>query len=263
MIGIKITRSRIWEVLEHGKETKHPSRLFNIFIIALIIANVVLNILGTIQRFEMRYSAFLRYFELTSVIIFTVEYSMRMWACTADPKYPNSFLGRVKFFFTPMALIDLVAIFPFYISLGGTNLIELRLFRIFRLAKVGRYCSSLKIIKNVFINKKEELILSAFIMFFILIMISSLMYYAENSAQPEKFSSIPATMILITSMTVGYGDIWPATMLGKFIAACNAVIGIGMFALPTAIIGAGLVEEIEKKKKKTSHICPHCNKLIE
>ena len=96
-----------------------------------------------------------------------------------------------------------------------------------------------------------------------LVMTSSLMYYAENSAQPEKFSSIPAAMNIITSMTVGYGDICPVTVLGKFIAACNAVIGIGMFALPTAIIGAGLVEEIEKMKKKTPHICPHCNKLIE
>ena len=157
---MKITRSKMWKILEPNGEIKPLSRFLNIFIIALIVANVVLNILGTIESFEKTYSTFLWDFELISVIIFTVEYSARMWACTADFEYSNPVLGRIKFFFTPMVLIDFAAIFPFYMSLGGISLMELRLFRLFRilrLAKIGRYCSSLKIIKKRFDKQKRRI----------------------------------------------------------------------------------------------------------
>ncbi|MCP3965150.1 MAG: ion transporter [Lentisphaerae bacterium] len=185
--------------------------------------------------------------------VFTFEYCLRVWTCVENKKYSSPITGRIKFIFSPMAVVDILAILPFFISLGRINLVTLRalrLFRILRVFKMGRYYSSLSIMRNVFQNKKEELILTTVILVFILFMSSSLIYYAENQAQPEAFSSIPKSMwwATITLTTVGYGDTYPVTFLGKIIAALIAITGIGMFALPTGIIGAGFVEEIKKRK---------------
>ena len=260
-------KKRLWQILEVAKQGDMLSKYFDIFIMSLIVLNVIFCILGSMKWFENHWRYFLEYFELVSVIIFTIEYFSRFYSCTIDSRYPKSIKGRIKYLFTPMAMIDFVAIFPFYISLGGVNLTALRvlrLFRILRIAKMGRYYSSLNIIKNVLKNKKEELILTTLIMFFLLIMSSSLMYYAEHSVQPKVFSSIPASMwwAVVTLTTVGYGDVYPITVLGKIIAGLIAIIGIGMFALPTGIIGSGFIEEIEKRKSNKKQICPHCNKEI-
>ena len=261
-------KKRLWQILEVAKQGDMLSKYFDIFIMSLIVLNVIFCILGSMKWFENHWRYFLEYFELVSVIIFTIEYFSRLYSCTIDSRYPKSIKGRIKYLFTPMSMIDFVAIFPFYISLGGVNLTALRvlrLFRILRIAKMGRYYSSLNIIKNVLKNKKEELILTTLIMFFLLIMSSSLMYYAEHSVQPKEFSSIPASMwwAVVTLTTVGYGDVYPITVLGKIIAGLIAIIGIGMFALPTGIIGSGFIEEIEKRKSNKKQICPHCNKEIE
>jgi voltage-gated potassium channel len=266
----KTIRKRCFEILSIAKKNDTASKVFDIFIMSLIVVNVLVCVFGTINSLERANKNFFYYFELISVLIFSIEYILRIWSCVENKKYSSPVRGRLKYIFSPMAFIDLLAILPFYISIGGINLIGLRvlrLFRILRLVKVGRYYSSLTIIKNVFREKKEELVLTTVILVFLLFMSSSLMYYAENQAQPEAFSSIPQAMwwAVITLTTVGYGDVYPITTLGKIIGAIIAIIGIGMFALPTGIIGAGFVEEIEKKKKreKKSKFCPHCGKEVD
>lgn len=119
------------------------------------------------------------------------------------------------------------------------------------IAKLGRYYSSLQLIRNVIRSKKEELVLTTAIMFLLLILSASVVYYCENSYQPETFSSIPSTMwwAIATLTTVGYGDMYPITALGKFFASIIAILGVGMFALPTGIIGSGFVEEVQIIKK--------------
>lgn len=135
----------------------------------------------------------------------------------------------------------------------------LRLFRMFRLAKAGRYSSSIVLMKNVLQAKKEELVLTVFLMGVLLVFASSALYHCEGSVQPEAFSSIPASMwwAIATLTTVGYGDVYPITVAGKIAASIIAILGIGMFALPTGILGAGFIEEV-KKKKNHSLRCPHC-----
>jgi voltage-gated potassium channel len=162
-----------------------------------------------------------------------------------------------------MALIDLVAILPFYLPFARMDLRSMRVvrvMRIFRLAKLGRYSESLQTLQRVFKAKKEQLADTVFILLVLLVMASSLMYFAENHVQPDKFSSIPAAMwwAVSTLTTVGYGDVYPFTTAGKIIASVIAVLGIGMFALPTGILGAGFVEEREQRKRHLR--CPHCGK---
>jgi voltage-gated potassium channel len=260
-------QTRTWEIVEAANPGDTSSRVFDIAILALIFLNVVAVIIGSVQSVQERWSVFLNLFEIISVLIFTVEYTTRLWSCTVDPLYTGRFRGRVRHAFRAMSIIDLLSILPFYLPFLGVDLRSLRvlrLLRILRVAKVGRYYSSLNLIKHVFQSKKEELILTSALMGLLLVVSSSVLYYCENAVQPDAFSSIPATMwwSVATLTTVGYGDMYPVTLLGKFCASIIAILGIGMFALPTGILGAGFVETIQKKKGRTRK-CPHCGRIIE
>jgi voltage-gated potassium channel len=258
-------RKRTWEIVEAAGRNDSISRSFDIAILALIFLNVVAVIIGSVQSVEERWGTFLNAFEIISVGVFTVEYIARLWSCTADARFKGRIRGRVRLAFQAMSIIDLLAILPFYLPFLGIDLRSLRvlrLLRILRIAKVGRYYSSLNLIKHVFQSKKEELVLTSALMGLLLVVSSSLLYYCENAVQPDDFSSIPATMwwSVATLTTVGYGDLYPITLLGKFVASIIAILGIGMFALPTGIIGAGFVEAIQEKKGRQT--CPHCGKEL-
>ena len=235
--------------------------MFDISILALIFLNVIAVIIGSVQSIQDQWGAFLDVFEIVSVVVFTVEYLARLWSCTTDPRYSGAFWGPTRHAMQAMSIIDLLAILPFYLPFLGIDLRSLRvlrLLRVFRIAKVGRYYSSLSLIKRVFQSKKEELVLTSALMGLLLVVSSSLLYYCENAVQPDAFSSIPATMwwAVATLTTVGYGDIYPITVMGKLCASIIAILGIGMFALPTGILGAGFVEAFQKVKGGA--VCPHC-----
>jgi voltage-gated potassium channel len=164
-----------------------------------------------------------------------------------------------------MALIDLIAIRPFFIAPLTVDLRFVRVFRllrIIRLAKLGRYVAALTMLGRVIRAKKEQLLVTTVMMLMVLLVASSLMYYAEGAAQPDKFTDIPASMwwAVVTLTTVGYGDVFPVTGPGKVLGAAVAVLGISLFALPTGIIASGLFEEISKEARPTH--CPHCGEPI-
>lgn len=259
-------RKRIWEIVEVAKPSDKASKFFDIFILFLIALNVACVIVGSVQSVQEKFGMFLCGFEIFSVLMFTVEYAMRIWSCVTDPSYSKPVFGRLRFACRPMPIIDLLAILPFYLPFLGVDLRSLRVLRLFRLlrvAKVGRYYASLGLIKNVINSKKEELLLTTFVMAMLLILSSSLMYYCENTAQPNAFPNIPATMwwAVATLTTVGYGDIYPVTIAGKILGSIIAILGIGMFALPTGILGAGFVEEVQRQKSAPT-LCPHCGTEI-
>jgi len=162
---------------------------------------------------------------------------------------------------------DLISFLPMLIPIFGMDLRmlrALRLTRLFRIFKMNRYTDSLTKFTNVFKNKKEELGITALVGFIVLLIASTLMYYIEGPYQPEAFSSIPASMWwgVETLTTVGYGDTYPITPLGKTLGSLIAVIGIGLFALPAGILATGFLAEMQKEKKQKRK-CPHCGNEFE
>ena len=160
----------------------------------------------------------LEVFETFSVTVFVVEYILRLWSCTANPKFRGAMLGRIRFVLTPLAVVDLLAVLPALLLWTGMDLRflrALRLTRLFRLAKLGRYSRALQAIWQVVRGKRAELVIALLWMAVVLVMASSLMYMAENEQQPEAFSSIPATMWwgIMTLTTVGYGDVYPLSLI--------------------------------------------------
>jgi len=255
-------QQRIHELLEPGKRKDHASNLVDLLILALIVINVSAMILETVDSLNRQYAVWFDRVEIITVAVFSVEYVLRVWSITADPKFASPFAGRLRYILTPLAIFDLLAISSFYLFLLGVDASFLRVFRVARLAKLWRYSSTLRTFGQVIKNKREELGVTLIIMFLLLIIASTLLYYAERTAQPDAFSSIPAAMWwgVVTVTTVGYGDIFPVTGLGKFMGAIFAVIGIGMFALPTGILGSGFIEEFHRKRNNRK--CPHCGKSI-
>jgi voltage-gated potassium channel len=211
------------------------------------------------------------YFEMASVAVFSVEYVLRLWSCTVEEKYARPILGRLRYAVTPLALIDLAAIAPFYpmaflgIRTADTASIRaLRLFRLMRLFKTTRYSQSLQIMGRVLRAKKEQILVTLFVVVILLVMLSSVMYFVEQSAQPDKFSSIPAAMWwgVSTLTTVGYGDVYPVTSLGKVIGALISLLGIGLFAMPAGILASGFSEEVRTRHGRAK-VCPHCGREMD
>jgi voltage-gated potassium channel len=260
-------KTRVNTILDKAAEGDTASRTADTLIMVLIVLNVIMVVLETVQDLEIRFGAYFAWFELVSVVVFTVEYLLRIWASTSDGAFQGSIVGRLRYATTPMALIDLIAILPFYLPmLFGVDLRvirALRLFRLLRLFKLGRYSVAMQTLANVLRDRREELYVTIFVLLIMLVIASSLMYFVENEAQPEAFSSIPSAMWwgMVTLTTVGYGDAYPVTSAGKVLGAAIALMGIGMFALPAGILGSGFAEEIQRRKK--GNLCPHCGKHID
>lgn len=260
-------KKRIFEILELATAGDTSSRIFDIFIITLIILNVIAVILQSMKSLDSRYAQLFWRFEIFSIAVFTVEYLLRLWSCTTDENIRMSIRGRIKFALTPLALVDLFAILPFYIPMVipiDLRFIRiLRLSRLFRMFKMTRYSRAFRTIGNVIKKSKEELAITLLVMAVLLLLSSSVMYIVERDVQPEVFSSIPAALWwgVATLTTVGYGDVCPITPLGKFIGGIIALLGIGMFALPAGILASGFAEEIQGRRRKK--VCPHCGKELE
>ncbi|HRG81508.1 MAG TPA: ion transporter [Chitinophagaceae bacterium] len=252
---------------------KHWDKIINIFIIVLIILNVIAVILETVQELHDQYSDFFYYFDLVSVIIFTVEYVLRVWSSNHEEKYKHSVWGRIKYMFSVGALIDLLAILPFFLHLFfglGIDLREirmLRLLRVLRLFRLTAYTDSAHMIVNVFKKRSKELTISFALAIFLIIIASCLIYFAEHQ-HPEnklKFSSIPATLwwAVVTLTTTGYGDMYPMTVIGKTMAGVIMLTGVAFFAIPAGILSAGFMDEFRKRRIHKTHRCPHCGESIE
>ncbi len=260
-------KKRTYLLLDPSEGGTIWDKLIDGFIISLILLNVLAVILETVDSLFLAYGSLFRGFEFFSVYFFTLEYALRVWTCTCNAKFKHPLTGRLKYIFSVDSLIDLLAIVPFYLPLS--TIYDFRFVRVFRLIrflrvfKLGRYLNATRIISNVFRAKKEELVLCILITLILIIVASSLMYFVEHDAQPDKFSSIPETMwwSVITLTTVGYGDVFPITGLGRILTACISILGIGMFALPAGILASGFASELQKFKKE-KNTCPHCGKEL-
>ena len=257
-------KKNVYILLHPEKGNTIWDRLFNIFIILLILLNIVAVMLETVKPIYKTYASFFYAFDLTSIIIFTIEYLLRIWSCTIEHPYKHPVYGRLRFIFSTGMLIDLLAILPFYLHFFiGFDLRMLRLLRLLRLLRVFHltsYMKATRLISRVFQSRKNELFISLVLVFFLLIISSCLIYFTEHAAQPDKFTSIPHTLwwSITTLTTVGYGDMIPVTTAGKTLTGVILLSGVALFALPAGIITAGFLEESRKSKTAKTHHCPYC-----
>lgn len=269
MADYKKIKRKVYLLLDPDDGGTIWDKVVNTTIISLISLNTIAVILETVDSLYKEYEPLFKGVEVFSLFIFSIEYILRIWTCTYINKYRHPIKGRIRYIFSLGALIDLIAILPAYLPFlfhfDFRFIRLLRLVRFVRFFKLSRYVHASNLIKRVFFAKKEELVLSMVITFFMIIVASSIMYFVEHDAQPDKFSSIPETMwwSVATLTTVGYGDVFPVTTLGKTLTSIISVLGIGMFALPAGILASGFSHEF-KKDKGAKERCPHCGKeLIE
>ena len=226
-------------------------KLIDKFIYLLIIVNVIAMILESHENLRLSYGPSFYLFEVFSIIIFTIEYFYRL-IYNFNKKGTK---GLTSYVFSFFGIIDLISILPFYlgniISLDGRFIRILRLFRLTRIFKLGRKSSSLKLFIKALSSVKNELIFTLFLSILIILFSASAIYYLEYESQPEKFSSITEAIwwATISLATVGYGDVYPITVLGKIFATIISLVGIGIVAIPTGVISASFVEQINKQKK--------------
>lgn len=262
-------KQAIYRMITKGSHGKKVYRTFDYLIMSLIILSVFSIILESMSDFNTKYGLYLRMFDVFSIIVFTIEYIMRIYVSELTHPSDRKWKSVFKFMFSTAGLIDLLAITPFYlpmvIKMDVRFLRILRLTRFLRILKLNRYNNSLNMILEVFKEKKTELAVTGFVLFLILLMASFIMYYVEGEAQPEAFPDVLSAFwwAIATLTTVGYGDVYPITSLGRLISGIIALLGIGLVALPTGLISAGFINKLEKNKRNESVNCPHCGEKIE
>lgn len=273
-MSYKKLKKRAHEILEKGEASDLVSRRFDFLIITLIFLNILAVILESVDWVREEYALEFYYLEFFSICVFSVEYVLRVWSITANKAYGSPILGRVKYIFSFYGIVDLVALLPAYIPLiigADLRVVRgIRILRLFRILKLSRYNRAFSHIKRVVEATKEELLISLIAVLTLLVIASSLMYFVEHDVQPDAFPNIPATMWwgVATLTTVGYGDVYPITGLGKIMAGIMAILGIGIFALPAGILANGFGNTIEdtveekKSKKKKKVTCEHCGKEV-
>jgi voltage-gated potassium channel len=246
-------RRRAYEILE-GAIGDPTARRINQFLIGLIIANVAVIVVASVASMGARYRFWFHLFEWFSVLLFTLEYGLRAWAAVerADGRYRAPVRGRLRYLLTPLALIDLIAILPFYLSfMLPVDLRFMRIFRLFLIFKLTRYHASMNLLTRVLRQEAGPIAAALFVLSMLLLVAASLAFIAEHEAQPEKFASIPDAMwwAIVTMTTVGYGDVVPVTPAGKVIGGVIAVIGLGMVALPAGLLASGFSDQLHQRRR--------------
>jgi len=248
----KSIKLRIMEILDPATDGDRASQICTNFIVFLVLANIVAVILESVPRLRNEYGFWFDQFELYCIILFTIEYSLRVWSGGA--RYPQSQWKGVKEYALGFhGLVDLAATLPYYLQFlfPGADLRALRVLRMIRIFKLSAYNSALEDLINAIKEEKKSFISALYILAIAIVLSSSLMYYAENEAQPDKFSSIPASMYwsIISLTTVGYGDVSPITPIGKLLGTLTAVIGVFVVAIVTGIVAAAFASQQQRRKE--------------
>jgi voltage-gated potassium channel len=249
------SRKRTAEILEQGHYNDNTSRLVNLFLITMILLNVIAITLESVDSIYQRYHHEFWYFEVLTGVIFSIEYVARVWSSIdlTEIEDRSPVVGRIRFMLQPLSLVDLIAILPFYLSLY--ILIDLRILRVLRLLrlfKLTRYSPALTVLLEVLYNESRTL-MAAFVVLLIMLVLSATgIYLLEHNIQPDVYGSIPEAMwwSIVTLTTVGYGDVVPVTIAGKLFAGIIGLIGIGMVAIPAAIMASGFSENLRERREK-------------
>ena len=256
-----LSRNRIYQILEFTDPEDRTSRFVSFGIVGLIIVNVLAIVLESIPSLYEAYEKTFFRLEIVSCIIFILEYVLRVWASVEDPETLEDESGtpitngkrRVNFMLKPLAIIDFLAFVPIFLQLlfPGVDLRFLRALRLLRVFKLTRYFQSFEMILEVLHDEWRSLAGTVFIMLVILVIAACGLYYIERDIQPDKFGSIPEAMwwAMAALTTVGYGDAYPITPIGKIIGSIVTLLGIGMVALPSGILASSFSERMRQRRE--------------
>lgn len=261
---IKKLRSYLYSLLEGSLFFSTLGQSISKFFVTLILLNVVSVIFESDQLYRNEYKFFFTAFEFFSVLVFSLEYFIRVFIAVEkdNPENLSPLRMRLNYCFSFSGLIDLVAILPFYLSaFTSMDLRFLRLMRILRLLKLSHHFKGLNFFISVLKKETMSIISAIFTMLVLVIISASIMYSLENRAQPDAFSSIPDAIwwSVVTLTTVGYGDVTPITLGGRILAIFIMLLGVGVVALPAAILAARFGDELQSRKK---HLAAHVVKAL-
>ncbi|MFZ6655768.1 ion transporter [Undibacterium sp. TJN19] len=250
-------RARLFHILHKPSRSNAATRYINYFLAAAILINCAAVALETVPTIEEPNKLFFHFLEVFSTSLFIVEYLLRVWVCVEQERFANPITGRIRYALQPLPLLDLLVILTFWAPWDFRFLRIFRLTRLLRVLNLEELDHSFKSISHALARRKHLLIVSILMMVITAYCFAALLYVVEHQAQPDKFSSIPETLwwAIVTLTTIGYGDITPVTPMGKFLSGGIVLIGIGIFALPTAIMTAAILEAGADRQKKD---CPHC-----
>ena len=245
-------RRRVQFILDSGHAAGMLGAIYEIALIALIVANVFAVVLETVPSIRQAGGIFFNMFEAVSVAIFTVEYGLRLWSAAEDPRFIayGPWRGRLRCALQPLMIIDFLAFAPSYLALvfPFVDLRMLRLFRLLRILKIARYSPALTTFAHVIVSERRALLGTLLLLLCVMCFSAEAMYLIEGPVHPELFGTIPDAMwwAIATLTTVGYGDVVPSTPLGKIVAGVTMILGLGLFALPVGIVATGFVNEIRR-----------------
>jgi hypothetical protein len=250
----KSLRQNIFALLNPTPHSYEVNKYIDYVVILAVLTSVICIILETVQEVNSVWSTEFKTLDILTVTIFSIEYVLRVYSCCEIQSYSKPIRGRILYIFSPSALIDLLAISPFYISLIVNKSIDLRFLRIFRLTrllKLTRYTGTLNTLLKAVQREKYVLMAAAFMMILMIILTASLGYMFEHDTQPDKFESIPASMYwaVITLASVGYGDITPITPLGRLMTVIVSFVGIGIFAIPAGLMASSFTDQLRLDRK--------------
>ena len=228
--------------------------IFEVFINVWVLISVTAVVLESVHRIDYSFHLQFVILDTVAVAIFTIEYVMRIYSSVEEPGFKGAVSGRLKQAKTPSTVIDLLAILPFFLEVFLHHLFDLRFLRIFRLArllKLARGSDASAVMFKVIAREWPVLVAATFIMFLLVILTASLGYLFEHEAQPEKFENIPTSIYwaVITLASVGYGDISPVTPVGRTVTVVLSLVGIGIFAIPAALLASSFSDELVKKRE--------------
>ncbi len=248
----KLSKRRVFDIIQIGSREDVPSRIFDVFIVVVIFLNILALILETFTELE-EYTTVFKVVETVTILIFCVEYILRIW--TAEylyPKYKKK-KARLRFLVSYDGIVDLLTILPFFFLSGFAVFRLLRVVRIFHLFRINAHDDSFSVITKVLMDKKNQIFSSLFIIVVLMLASSLCMYSVEQNAQPEAFRNALSGIwwAVATIFTVGYGDIYPITFAGRLLAIVITFLGVGAVAIPTGIISAGFVEQYTKAQNES------------
>lgn len=253
-MNLRPIQVRLFQILE--SEVKHDlsARFCSIFIATIVLLNIVAVVLGSVNTLYQRWSIYFDYFEWFSIILFSVEYLLRIWASGA--RFPldqgNSWRGRKAYILSFYGLIDLAALAPYFLQvlIPGLDLRIVRAVRLIRVFKISHYSTAIEDLVQAIYDERRSFAATLYLLLITILITSSLMYFAENEAQPEKFASIPDAIYwaVITLTTVGYGDFTPVTWPGRVISLFTAFLGVCTVAILTGIVASAFANQMARRR---------------